>query len=136
MGAAVMTLAVIAVLFFFSPLISLKNKEHRCTSYTSGKIIRIESYTRIKVNRLRQIRYYVSTVAYEVDGRTYECKNRRTSDPEEYHIGDDCWVMYNPHNHEECYQYDELISVRNTVLAGIGVWIGISAIALTFYFMQ
>lgn len=107
-------------LYLLSPVLAAKAKEKRCSAYTSSSVTDIKTVT--KKRRFKKVLCYIPTVSYEVGGMTYTGIYPRTFDPEEYHVGDSCWVMYNPKNPREYYQYDELVTVKNRLLAVAGGW--------------
>jgi hypothetical protein len=107
-------------LYLLSPVITAKGKEKRCSAYTSATVTDLKTVA--KKRRFKKVLCYIPTVSYEVGGMTYTGIYPRTFDPEEYHIGDSCWVMYNPKNPREYYQYDELVTVKNRLLAVAGGW--------------
>jgi hypothetical protein len=107
-------------LYLLSPVITAKGKEKRCSAYTSATVTDLKTVA--KRRRFKKVNSYIPTVTYEVDGRPYTGIYPRTYDPEEYHTGDSCWVMYNPVNPREYYQYDELVTVKNRLLAVAGGW--------------
>lgn len=117
-------------LYLLSPMMVIKAKEKRCSAYTAATVTEVKA---VKKRRMfKKITYYIPTVSYEVSDRLLTGIYPRTADPEEYHVGDQCWVMYNPQNPREYYQYDELVLVKNRLLAVAGGWFLLLAGAIMF----
>ena len=114
-------LLILFELCFFLPLANRKSKENRCSSYTCGKIIKIQKHTKKRWFAVKE--YYAPTVSYEVNEKYYEILFPVSRNPHEYQVGDDFWVLYNPSNPTEVYQEDEFRRLIAYFSSFIGIWL-------------
>lgn len=108
-------------LCFFIPIANLKGKENRCSAYTCGHVFKIQKQKKRRIIWICE--YYLPTILYEVDGKQYEFQYSKTRNSDEYQVGDDFWVMYNPTNPLDIFQNDGFSLLKAQFLSIIGVWL-------------
>ena len=108
-------------LCFFIPIANLKGKENRYSAYTCGHVFKIQKQKKRRIIWICE--YYLPTILYEVDGKQYEFQYSKTRNSDEYQVGDDFWVMYNPTNPLDIFQNDGFSLLKAQFLSIIGVWL-------------
>lgn len=122
------TILILLELCFFIPIANVKRKENRCSSYTCGCVLKIQKQRKRKIIWIHE--YYIPTIAYEVDGIYYEFQHNKSNNADEYQVGDDFWVMYNPNNPTDVFQEDDFALIKARLMAIIGIWLIIITLAM------
>jgi len=117
---------------FLIPWSRLKSREARCSGYVKGRISGIDRVAKRK--GLRMYEYYIPTVEYEVDGRKYLQMYNPTQSVDEYTVGDDFWVTYDPSDPKRIMQDDGFERFRCGFWAAVGIVL--MAVTLFWAFMK
>ena len=112
---------ILLELCFFLPIANRKSKENRCSSYTCGKVVHIQKQTKKRGLVIRE--YYIPIISYEANEIQYEILFSKNRNPDEYQVGDDFWIMYNPSDPTEVYQEDEFGRITANLSAFVGIWL-------------
>jgi len=113
-------LLYLAEFCFFLPLAERKRKLNRCSSYTKGIVNAVREEKRRRF--FRAVIDYVPIVSFDVKGRRYEMPWGKSRNENEYQIGDECWILYNPADPHDVYTDDAFALLKANIMAGLGVF--------------
>ena len=109
-------------------LVKIRAYKSSCTSVIEGTVVKIEGEEQTDDNG-KEIVYYSAVFGYEVDGKSYNVREKSKSSYCRYKPGDKVKIFYNPEDPNKIYVKG---SVLNTFIACALIAVGIAVTVVNF----